>query len=338
LVRPIGHGAFGKVWEAVDNRLNRRVAIKVVKAGEDTRKEELERFLREGRNAANLRHPNIVPVHDVSQAEGRDYIVMDFVEGITLAEALRGRGLTYRQKVVLLEKTTRAVQYAHEQGVIHRDLKPHNIMLDFGRGEGSRRGRRRPPLAGAEAGRPELPPEPAGLSASVFLEAIREVLAAGEPTVKRDLGDGPVRADKQLASALDPRPAKVVGGGHAGLLLEPDKEGAGMHIHVLNQIPRADGLRQMLLNEPVAAADDVGHGPRGGLPPPPQQVMHCHDDLHHGGLQPRPSVGVQAAVPQGTQCRGKHLGARPESAVSSLDRVSRVSVDGVHMGKEIPPE
>ncbi|MCY3020957.1 MAG: serine/threonine-protein kinase, partial [Planctomycetota bacterium] len=81
-----------------------------------------------------LRHPNIVTVHDVGHEEGRDYLVMDLVEGVTLGEALRQRQFTYREKAALLEKVARAVQYAHDHGVIHRDLKPGNIMLDYGRG------------------------------------------------------------------------------------------------------------------------------------------------------------------------------------------------------------
>ncbi|MCY3024491.1 MAG: protein kinase, partial [Planctomycetota bacterium] len=105
------------VYEAFDTRLNRRVALKVMLASDEATTEERERFRREAAHSAKLRHPNIVTVHDVGHEEGRDYLVMDLVEGVTLGEALRQRQFTYREKAALLEKVARAVQYAHEQGV-----------------------------------------------------------------------------------------------------------------------------------------------------------------------------------------------------------------------------
>jgi len=123
---------MGAVYEGFDTRLNRRVAVKVLLASDEATTEERERFRREAAHAAKLRHPSIVTVHDVGHAAGRDYLVMDLVEGVTLGAALRQRQFTYRQKAALLEKVARAVQYAHDQGVIHRGLKPGNIMLDYG--------------------------------------------------------------------------------------------------------------------------------------------------------------------------------------------------------------
>jgi hypothetical protein len=167
LIRVVGRGGMGKVWEAIDETLQRRVAVKVLRADEWGTEDGQERFSREARNAARLRHPNIVPVHDYGRAEGLGYIVMDFVEGTTLGEAVRRWEMTYRDKVVLLEKVCRAVQYAHQHGVIHRDLKPGNVMLDWTRGDSSAAGRQglsatgpaqartaakgRTPPAGAEA-------------------------------------------------------------------------------------------------------------------------------------------------------------------------------------------
>ncbi|MCY3020241.1 MAG: SUMF1/EgtB/PvdO family nonheme iron enzyme [Planctomycetota bacterium] len=130
LVRLLGRGGMGAVWEALDTRLNRRVAVKVMVAGEQASEQETERFRREARNSAKLRHPNIVPVHDFGVEAGQQYLVMDLVDGVMLADALRQRQFTYREKALLLEKVARAVQYAHEQGVVHRDLKPSNIMLE----------------------------------------------------------------------------------------------------------------------------------------------------------------------------------------------------------------
>ncbi|MGD0089819.1 MAG: protein kinase [Planctomycetota bacterium] len=134
LVRLLGRGGMGAVWEALDTRLDRRVALKVMVAGEQASEQETERFRREAQNSAKLRHPNIVPVHDFGIAAGQLYLVMDLVDGVMLADALRQRQFTYREKAFLLEKVSRAVQYAHEQGVVHRDLKPSNIMLELAKG------------------------------------------------------------------------------------------------------------------------------------------------------------------------------------------------------------
>jgi hypothetical protein len=128
LVRLLGRGGMGAVWEAVDFRLDRRVALKVSTG--DPSPDAIERFRREATHSARLRHPQIVSVHDVGFDQGQQYLVMDLVEGITLGEALRSGRLTYRRKSEILELVARAVHYAHSQGVIHRDLKPSNIMLE----------------------------------------------------------------------------------------------------------------------------------------------------------------------------------------------------------------
>ncbi|MBA3937590.1 MAG: leucine-rich repeat domain-containing protein [Planctomycetes bacterium] len=135
LLRLLGRGGMGAVWEAVDQRLDRHVALKVMIGNASP--DAIERFRREGQHSARLRHANIVPVYDVGYASGRQYLVMDLVQGSTLTEALRAGALTYRDKATVLEKICRAVHYAHEQGVVHRDLKPSNIMLDSTRGGSS---------------------------------------------------------------------------------------------------------------------------------------------------------------------------------------------------------
>ncbi len=130
LLAIIGRGGMGAVWEAIDTRLDRHVALKVMLAGSEATPESVERFRREALHAARLRHPNIVPVHDVGHEDGRHYLVMDLVEGESLDAALRHEGISYRDLAALLAKVARAVQYAHEQGVVHRDLKPQNIMIE----------------------------------------------------------------------------------------------------------------------------------------------------------------------------------------------------------------
>jgi len=129
LVDRLGQGAFGSVWKALDTELDRTVAIKIPRK-DQLDSAEAEQFLREARAAAQLRHPNIVPVHEVGREDGTLYIVSDFIEGLSLADWLTGQQLTTREAAELCVTIAEALHHAHEAGVIHRDLKPANIMLD----------------------------------------------------------------------------------------------------------------------------------------------------------------------------------------------------------------
>src|SRR5262249_31540133 len=134
LIAKVGAGAFGTVYKARDPELERVVAIKVPRAGGLARAEDLERFLREARSVARLRHPGIVPVHAVGQQDGLPYLVSDFVPGIPLGEHLSSHRPPAREAAALIAAVADALQYAHEQGVVHRDIKPSNILLgDDGR-------------------------------------------------------------------------------------------------------------------------------------------------------------------------------------------------------------
>ena len=129
LVEQLGVGAFGSVWKAKDNQLDRTVAIKI------PRKEQLsewdaEQFFREARAAAQLNHPNIVSVHEVGRDEDTLFIVSDYVQGLTLSDWLTGHQPPIREAVELVITVADALHAAHEKGVVHRDLKPSNIMLD----------------------------------------------------------------------------------------------------------------------------------------------------------------------------------------------------------------
>ncbi|WP_182871049.1 serine/threonine-protein kinase [Rhodopirellula sp. JC639] len=129
LIEMVGVGAFGTVYKAKDATLDRVVAIKLPRKAQLSG-EESAKFIREARAAAQLKHPNIVAVHEVGRDGDRLFIVADFVDGISLADWLIGFQSTQRETATLLTKVARAVHYAHENGVIHRDLKPSNIMLD----------------------------------------------------------------------------------------------------------------------------------------------------------------------------------------------------------------
>jgi WD40 repeat protein/tRNA A-37 threonylcarbamoyl transferase component Bud32 len=130
LIEAIGSGAFGNVYRARDPELERIVAIKLPRAGQLTSANEIERFLREARSVAQLRHPSIVSIYEVGEAAGLPYLVSEFVEGGTLADLVAAKQLLPAEAARLIVSVADALQYAHEMGVIHRDVKPSNIMLD----------------------------------------------------------------------------------------------------------------------------------------------------------------------------------------------------------------
>jgi hypothetical protein len=124
LVTPIGKGSMGAVYKAWDRGLRRWVAMKVLLATSD--QNLVLRFRREAETAAAIQHPNIVPIYDVGESNGRPYLVMKFVEGSTLV----GMSLSIEQACSITLQAARGVAYAHEKGVVHRDLKPGNVMVD----------------------------------------------------------------------------------------------------------------------------------------------------------------------------------------------------------------
>lgn len=130
LLERVGRGGFGVVYRALDTRLNRHVALKIPRRGFFGTKDEETRFLREARSAANLRHPHIVQVYEVGTEQGSHYIAAEFIEGMNLADTLNSQQLDFRKTAILLEKIATALHHAHEHGVIHRDVKPANILLD----------------------------------------------------------------------------------------------------------------------------------------------------------------------------------------------------------------
>ncbi len=137
LLHCVGHGAFGTVWKARDTELDRIVAIKIPRR-EQLTEAEAEMFLREARAAAQVRHPNIVSVHEVGREHGLIYIASDFIDGASLDEWVQAHPLTVRESVELCAKIAEALHHAHEAGVVHRDLKPQNILVQREQGTGDR--------------------------------------------------------------------------------------------------------------------------------------------------------------------------------------------------------
>jgi hypothetical protein len=126
----LGAGAFGTVYRAYDPQLEREVALKVPNPGVMTDAKRAERFLREAKAAARLRHPHIVPVFDAGKDGDQYYIASAFIDGKTLADDIPERGTDFARAARLARELAEALAYAHEEGIVHRDVKPQNVMID----------------------------------------------------------------------------------------------------------------------------------------------------------------------------------------------------------------
>ncbi len=125
----LGQGGFGTVWRALDPELDRQVAVKTPRRG-DLTVAEGELFLREARAAAQVRHPNVVTIHEVGRDGDRIYLVSDLIDGETFADRLEKSPPSIRHGITWCETLARALHAVHEHGVVHRDLKPGNVLLD----------------------------------------------------------------------------------------------------------------------------------------------------------------------------------------------------------------
>ncbi len=127
--RVAGRGGMGVVYRALDPTLGREVALKVLGPAADASEEARKRFIREAQATAKLRHPGIVAVHEVGLHEGRPFLVMDWVEGESLHELLARKAPPPRRLAEIVRDVARALHHAHDHGIVHRDVKPHNVMI-----------------------------------------------------------------------------------------------------------------------------------------------------------------------------------------------------------------
>jgi len=220
VLREIGRGGMGVVYLALDRRLDRRVAIKCLPDEVAREEESLARFRREARLLASLNHPNIATVHGLEEVDGKTHLVLEYIEGDTLFEHLDKTGRSWRDCARVAAAIADALAAAHDQGVVHRDVKPDNVMvtgsgttkvLDFGLACPVRRSDADvlKTAAGAILGTPgymapeQARGEPADARADVFaLGCLLYEMIAGEPAFVRA-----TVADAVAATLHDPPPS-----------------------------------------------------------------------------------------------------------------------------------
>ncbi len=141
VISPLGRGGMGEVFLAQDNRLERKVALKVLPAAFTQHPDRVRRFEREAKAASALNHPNILTIHEIGEADGLHYIVSEFIAGKTLRTLVSCGPVDIREAIAIAQQTAGALEVAHQAGIIHRDIKPENVMvrpdglvkvLDFG--------------------------------------------------------------------------------------------------------------------------------------------------------------------------------------------------------------
>ena len=129
IVAPIGAGGMGAVYKAYDNKLQRTVALKLLPAEYVSQQDRRRRFFQEARAASALSHPHILTIYEVGEDDGTPYIAMEYVEGQTLREKIKNKGLQLKETLDIAIQIASGLTRAHESGIIHRDLKPENLML-----------------------------------------------------------------------------------------------------------------------------------------------------------------------------------------------------------------
>jgi serine/threonine-protein kinase len=129
IISKIGEGGMGEVYLAQDTKLDRRVALKILPEEFAGDTERLRRFVQEAKAASALNHPNIITIHEIGDADGTQFIATEYVEGKTLSRLLRAEPASIRSAIDIAIQIVAALQAAHDAGIVHRDIKPDNVMI-----------------------------------------------------------------------------------------------------------------------------------------------------------------------------------------------------------------
>lgn len=355
LVGRIAGGGMGEVWRAHDEVLDRPVALKMLHPGLSDDAAFLERFRGEARNAAQLAHGNIAQVHDYGEADGAAYLVMELVEGQPLSSIIRARSpLSAAETVALIDQAAAALEAAHRKGIIHRDVKPANIVVtddgvakltDFGiaRALGAAGMTR----AGEVLGTPQYLPPEAALGKDVGPAS--DVYSLAVVAYEMLTGEWPFHADTAVGFAMAhiQQPAPMLPGGvpallaqvvHRGLAKQPQERfaSAAEFGSALDQALRdspADETTVDITQAPttvvrvstVSAADQMGQE-ADAAPPSVSTTVHPESVIGPVLLRPGQNAAVAAGLVEVSASVGRALG-------EPLDLVAfEVGVDGRALG------
>lgn len=305
-------GGMGEVWRATDSELDRAVAVKVLKDGSQDNEVFLKRFRNEAKNAAGLMHPNIAQVYDYGDQDRTAFLVMELVDGVPMSTILeRERTISERRLVKMLVYTCRGLQVAHDAGIIHRDIKPGNLMvtnaapgvrvLDFGVSKLLDAENAELSRAGQVVGTPQyMAPEqilPRGkLTGACDVYALGQVLyemLVGEPCFT-----GKTVRDVLQAQVSD---APVSIRSRAGSGMVPD-DLAGLIARCLEKAPEARPSADSLAAALRVIADELGAPPLEHLGPP-RHLLADARDLDFGAATVRATAGHVAPVSAGRRSR-----------------------------------
>ncbi len=129
IISSIGKGGMGEVFLAQDTKLDRKVALKILPSEFAEDKDRMSRFVREAKSASALNHPNIITIHEIGESDGTHFIATEFIDGKTLNDYVKANPLNYKSALEIAIQVASALDEAHSAGIVHRDIKPDNVMI-----------------------------------------------------------------------------------------------------------------------------------------------------------------------------------------------------------------